>query len=66
MNYSEASGSISEGEYNFNFLDEGFSNQTTLHWAARNINGEASTILLDAGANPRLRDSGKRVPFPTI
>ena len=60
VNYSKASESISEGAYNYNLLDKGFSNQTALHWAARNMNEEASTILLDAGADPRLRDSGNR------
>ena len=64
MNYSEAGEGISEGAYNYNFLDEGFSNQTALHWAARNINAEASTLLLTAGADPRIKDSGNQRGIP--
>ena len=64
VNYSEAGEGISEGAYNDGPLDEGFRNQTALHWAARNINAEASTLLLAAGADPRIKDSGNRWGVP--
>ena len=61
VNHSQADARISEGAYQRDpTTDEGFSNQTALHWAARNMNREASEILLAARANPRLKDSGNK------
>jgi len=47
-------------DYSPNRLDYGLRirNSTALHWAMRNKNKEAITLLLGAGANPNLRDSG--------
>jgi len=37
----------------------GIKNSTALHWAVRNKNKEAIEMLIAAGANPSLRDSGE-------
>jgi len=50
VNYQGASESLG---------DRGIRNSTALHWAVRNRNKEAIRMLLEAGANPSLRDSGE-------
>jgi len=50
VNYQGASESLG---------NRGIRNSTALHWAVRNRNKEAIRMLLEAGANPSLRDSGE-------